>query len=162
MPASDAAVLEAIEADILRPEVITATLRKAVDRLKPANLAARARLADLQRRHGTIIQELDRLTAALAAGGNLTTLVQAIREREEQRDTLAAGDRHAEGRRTGCTDRLAEGRAPTAREARGLEATAPASRAAGTAGAQEAFGGTDRVHAASGGRLTLLRVHGAD
>jgi hypothetical protein len=36
MDASDQAVLEAIERDVLRPEVVSAAIRKAVERLTPA------------------------------------------------------------------------------------------------------------------------------
>ena len=88
MGRSDEAVLGAIRGDVMNADVISATLRKALARLKPAANRAQARRLDLDRQLATVNRELERLTSALASGGNLQTLVQAIREREAQRDTL--------------------------------------------------------------------------
>ena len=88
MPASDLAVLSAIEADILRPEIITKALRKAVDRLKPMGAAAQAKRGELEKRLLAVNRELERLTSAIVAGGSGATLVQAMKEREEHRDIL--------------------------------------------------------------------------
>lgn len=76
----------------MNPDVIAATLRKALVRLKPASDAAYARRADLERQLAGVDRELDHLTGALAVGGNLQTLVQAIANvrRVPERRTRAA------------------------------------------------------------------------
>ena len=88
MDRSDAAVLEAIQNDVMNPDVIAATLRKALARLKPTAKAAQARRAEMERQLVDVNKQIERLTEALAVGGNVQTLVQAITNREEQRDTL--------------------------------------------------------------------------
>jgi hypothetical protein len=88
MPTSDVAVLDAIESDILRPEIISATLRKTVAKLKPSTEATQARRADLEKRLADVTRELERLTAAIVAGGSIDTLVEALRQRETQRETI--------------------------------------------------------------------------
>ena len=88
MPRSDEAVLGAIRGDVMNPDVIAATLRKALARLKPAGEAAQSRRQELERQLATVTRELERFTGALAVGGDLQTLVQAIRDKEAQRDAL--------------------------------------------------------------------------
>lgn len=44
--------------------------------------AAQARRADLKKRLAGITQEIDNLTAAIAAGGDLAVLVQAVKDRQ--------------------------------------------------------------------------------
>ena len=56
--------------------------------MKPAGEVAQSRRQELERQLTTVTRELERLTGALAVGGDLQTLVQAIRDREAQRDTL--------------------------------------------------------------------------
>lgn len=85
---ADTEVLTAIERDILRPEVITAALRKALAKLRPSADAAQARHADLDRRLTALTREIDNLTAAIATGGDLAVLVKAVKDRQQQRDTL--------------------------------------------------------------------------
>lgn len=88
MPASDSAVLSTIESDVLRPEVIMATLQKALAKLRPSAEAAQARRADLEKRLTAVTREIDNLTAAIAAGGDLAVLVQAVKDRQHQRETV--------------------------------------------------------------------------
>jgi DNA invertase Pin-like site-specific DNA recombinase len=88
MDRSDAAVLEAIQNDVMNPDVIAATLRKALARLRPTAKAAQARRVEMERQLGEVNKQIERLTEALAVGGNVQTLVQAIKDREEHRDTL--------------------------------------------------------------------------
>jgi site-specific DNA recombinase len=90
MPLKDAdeAVLTTLEADVLRPEVLTATLREAVAQLNPPQAereAERERLRGARRRLET---ELDRLTEALASGGDLPSIVAAVKERQAQRNRV--------------------------------------------------------------------------
>jgi site-specific DNA recombinase len=88
MPASDLAVLKAIETDILQPEVITATLRKTLERLKPAAATARARRELVDGQITEVKGQLDRLMVAVAAGGELPVLLQGIKERQDRLDRL--------------------------------------------------------------------------
>jgi hypothetical protein len=83
MPRSDEAVLGSIRGDVMNPDVIAATLRKALSRLKPAGEAALSRRQELERQLATVTRELERLAGALAVGGDLQTLVQDFLDREE-------------------------------------------------------------------------------
>ena len=88
MEATDRAVLTALEKEVLRPDVLIETVRKAVARFQADgdNL--------LERRHAlsedlrAIEKELAHLTEAVAQGGNLSSLMAAIREREHRRAML--------------------------------------------------------------------------
>ncbi len=85
---ADEAVLSTLETDVLRPEVMAAALHEAVARLNvPAGErdAERERLQSERRRLTT---ELGRLTEALVSGGDLPSLVAAVREREAQRSRI--------------------------------------------------------------------------
>lgn len=82
----ETAVLDAVEDVVLSPTVIDAALERAVATLQrapdaPAAETRAARIARLDR-------ELQQLTAAVAAGGELTTFLDAIRTREAERATL--------------------------------------------------------------------------
>lgn len=88
MPASDTAVLTAIECDILRPEVITAALQKALAKLRPSAEAAQARRADLEKRLAGVTRELNSLTTAIVTTGPVPTLLDAVKDRERQREAV--------------------------------------------------------------------------
>ena len=88
MDKPDVAVLTSIERDILQPDVIAATLRKAMERLKPQTAAAQEARQGLEKQLTTVDRDLARLTAAVTAGGELDTLVAAIKEREQSREGL--------------------------------------------------------------------------
>jgi hypothetical protein len=78
-------LLDTLEADVLRPEVVTAAIREAMTRLE---LPGCKRDEDRERLRATVARldaEIARLTEALASGGSLPTIVAAIREREAQR-----------------------------------------------------------------------------
>jgi site-specific DNA recombinase len=82
---ADEAVLTTIEDDVLRPEVMAAALHEAVARLTAPHAdreAVRERLRGARRR---LEIELARLTEALVSGGDLPSLVAAVKEREAQR-----------------------------------------------------------------------------
>ncbi len=84
MPHVDAAVLSAFQESLLSPAVLERALEKLRARL--------SRVPDeTTGRHGTLIAEmellqgeLDRLTAALAQGGDLPTVLAAVRVREQR------------------------------------------------------------------------------
>ena len=88
MDRSDLAVLASIERDVLQPDVIAATLRKTLERLKPQAAAAQGARQEVEKRLQTVERDLERLTAAITAGGQLSTIVLAIKERETARDQL--------------------------------------------------------------------------
>jgi site-specific DNA recombinase len=85
MDASDRAVLDAIERDVLQPAVIAAAVRKAVDRLTTSADVTDDQRVALEQRIATATRDLERLTAAILAGGEASTLVDAIRQRETDR-----------------------------------------------------------------------------
>ncbi len=82
-----AQILDAIEHEMLAPEVVEVAIRDAVAALS----APTTEVADVDRLRTqvrAIEAELRNLTAALAAGGDLTALVEAIRDRETRRKAL--------------------------------------------------------------------------
>lgn len=90
LPALDAKILDTLKADVLTPEIVEAVVTRTIElaRLEPdEHRERRERLvADAER----LAQEIARLTEAIVAGGSLTSLVTALKDRERQRaDTLA-------------------------------------------------------------------------
>jgi len=87
MVAANEALLEAVREQILSPEVVTAAVARAAERIAvltadpPDTDAVRGQLADLER-------ELSHLTEALAAGGDVPSVVSAIQAREKRRGSL--------------------------------------------------------------------------
>ena len=82
----DFAVLAALEDQILQPEILDAALDRATAELMTdSTVQRRERLEqDLAR----LEREVSRFTAALGAGGDLETIVAALREREAERAVL--------------------------------------------------------------------------
>ena len=156
MERSDLAVLASIERDVLQPDVIAATLRKALERLKPQAAAAQEARQEVEKRLQTVERDLERLTAAVTAGGELSTLVPAIKEREAARgssDWNCGQSTEPERLRPSTC----QGRARPAHEVGRVEGLAPEARSAGPPGTQEAAGGPARVHS-NRGRGPVLRV----
>lgn len=86
---ADNAVLTALESELLDPEVIQETMRRAI-------AASNGRDHDPARRRTAVANglaqvsaELGALTAAIVAGGEVATLIAAIREGERRQDALA-------------------------------------------------------------------------
>ncbi len=82
------AVLSTIESDILQPGVVEAAIRKAIYQLRPTEGESKrdALKADL-----TVVEaEIAHLTEAIAKGGDIPSLVAAIKEREERRERIEA------------------------------------------------------------------------
>jgi hypothetical protein len=88
MDRSDLAVLDAIEQDVLQPDIITVSVRKALERLKPHTDAARGNRDGLEKRLTVVERELGRLASAVAARGELETLIVTLKQRESERDQL--------------------------------------------------------------------------
>lgn len=86
MEIADRAVLDIIERDLLRPEIVEQAIELAIEELRPdRDLAARRRdeiLGEICR----LDAELSRLASAIASGGDLPALVAALKERQAQRE----------------------------------------------------------------------------
>ncbi len=106
---TDAAVLGAVEHDLLRPEVIETALHRALATLDAEREQESA--APLQQELTRLDGEIARLTAAIAAGGSLESLLAGLQEREQRRThvraTVAEQERQHARRRTGADDALA-------------------------------------------------------
>ena len=80
------AVLGALGEQVLSPQVVQAAVARARDRLLHAT--PDADVQPLREALASVERELTRLTAALATGADLPTVVEAIREREARKVTL--------------------------------------------------------------------------
>jgi hypothetical protein len=86
MSDTDAEVLSVVQEELLHPAVIDAALREAIATLTaPASLERlpqwRARISELER-------EMERLTLAIASGGDLDVLTKGLNAREAERTRL--------------------------------------------------------------------------
>ena len=106
MDCVDALVLDAIESRILAPEVIEQAIGLALARLRPALDELHAEETTLAQQRTAVETELLRLGQAVAAGGELTTLVDAMREREGVRKQIA--EREAALSRRSRTGRMTD------------------------------------------------------
>ena len=88
MDLTNEAVLETIEQEVLHPEVVRRALRRVLDELNaPTDTVVPHRTA-LQAELAVLEQELARLAAAVAQGGDLKPLLDGIQAREQRRRTL--------------------------------------------------------------------------
>ena len=90
MELADRTVLDAFARDILRPEVIEAALERAAKRLDPKNETRLADVIRVQSELEAIDEQLERLTAAIAAGGEVPSLLTAVKDRETAKTALKA------------------------------------------------------------------------
>ena len=88
MREADAAVLAQLRDYVLQPDVIEGAILDAVARLRPQAETVEAQRAELRVRLQTVNEELARLAAAIAGGGELPSLLAAGGERERQRARL--------------------------------------------------------------------------
>ncbi len=86
--AADRAILEAIREDLLRPEVVEGAIRRAIEKLQADGGNLDARRAALTGELRKVEAELTHLTEAVAGGGDLPTLLTAMKDREQHRATL--------------------------------------------------------------------------
>ena len=97
LEAADEAILTALEGQLLDDSIITEAMAEAVARLQSPGEDLVARKDRLQRKLNDLSADLERLTAAVLAGGEAATLVAAMRDRERQaasvRQELAAMER---------------------------------------------------------------------
>jgi hypothetical protein len=88
METTDAAVLAAVEHDLLRVEVLETALAKALDMFQPATATAEAHENRIREELTRLEAEVGRLASAIAVGGDLSTLLAALQEREQRRGRL--------------------------------------------------------------------------
>src|SRR5437899_11921019 len=81
-------VLRAVTRDVLDPEVVREALDLAVRELEQPAMAGAARLDTLKNELGRVEVELNRYAEAVADAGPLETLLQAVKVREQRRDTI--------------------------------------------------------------------------
>jgi hypothetical protein len=82
------AVLAAVEQEVLHPEVVQRAMRRAIDELNAHTDTVVPRRTALQAELGVLEQELSRLAAAVAQGGDLKPLLEGIQARERRRRAL--------------------------------------------------------------------------
>lgn len=88
MERADAAVIEALLADVLTPEVLEAVTRRAVELARVEQDSAPDLRDATERQLADCRTALGRLTAAVAAGGDVPALVEAIKAQDGQRQAL--------------------------------------------------------------------------
>jgi hypothetical protein len=89
MADADNAVLGALERELLDPNIIQEAIRRAVASVNTPAVDPARRRAALGTSLEQVGAELGALTAAIVAGGEVATLVEAIRQAERRRDALA-------------------------------------------------------------------------
>jgi site-specific DNA recombinase len=87
---ADDAILTDLEQFVLDPTVVSKAIAYALEELRPANGRADADRKASERELRTVKQEIGHLTRALAAGGDLPSLVTALQQADRQRRTLEA------------------------------------------------------------------------
>jgi site-specific DNA recombinase len=87
---ADQGVLTALERELLDPEILEAAIARAAARVAapPEDLETRRHTLEIARTHAETA--LARLTQAVAEGGSVATLLQAIRDQERHHDRIRA------------------------------------------------------------------------
>lgn len=88
MVEADGAVLEQLRDYVLQPSVVEGAVADAVAMLRPAASELDAQRAEFEKHAHSIDVEIAHLVKAIAAGGQLASLIAAMKEREQQRDQL--------------------------------------------------------------------------
>ena len=96
MPDTDLLVMEAAQDELLDPAVVTFAFHEAFRRLTAAPEGLADRISALRTREATLTGEVDRLTAAIASGGELAALVAALKQRDHDCQRLEAERRQLE------------------------------------------------------------------
>ena len=90
MVATDQALLEALEEELLDPVMIARTIEKAVAELERDDNGSSAHTEALGRELATVETKLGRLTQAIVLGGNLERLVTEMQQLEARKTALLA------------------------------------------------------------------------
>jgi site-specific DNA recombinase len=88
MEPTNRAILSTIEREVLHPDVVQRAMRQALGSLNAPADTAVPRQTALQAEVAVIDQELTRLAAGVAQGGDLKVLLEGIRAREQRRRAL--------------------------------------------------------------------------
>jgi site-specific DNA recombinase len=88
MEPTNRAILATIEREVLHPDVVQRAMRQALGHLNAPADTAVPRQTALRAEVAVIDQELTRLAAGVAQGGDLKVLLEGIRAREQRRRTL--------------------------------------------------------------------------
>ena len=88
MKTADAAVIEALLTDLLTPDRLATVVKRLLARATAARDTPDTTAAAVERQIGEVEAALGRLTAAVASGGDLPALVEAIKAQESQRVAL--------------------------------------------------------------------------
>jgi hypothetical protein len=90
LQAADQGVLAAVERDLLRVEVLETSLAKVLDLGRPDGETFEVQAQEARKALGQLDAEVARLAAAIAAGGELSALLAALRERDQRHAQLRA------------------------------------------------------------------------
>ena len=82
--------MDALKRDVLAPDVLDVAIKHALDVIVRQGSAQTARTGEIAKAIGRLDAEISRLTAAIAAGGDLDVIVNALRERQDARAALQA------------------------------------------------------------------------
>ncbi|MGH7265673.1 MAG: recombinase family protein [Candidatus Rokuibacteriota bacterium] len=88
MEATNRSVLDTLEQEVLHPKVVEVGLRQGLELLRPAEESVVPRRDAVQAELAALDQELGRLSAAVAEGGDLPALLDAIKTREQRKRRL--------------------------------------------------------------------------
>lgn len=88
LEAADATVIDLVRQDVLRPTVVEPAIRMALDTLMADAASRDDRRSGLQRQLAGVDGRIRQLTAAIEEGGDMPTLLAALRAREQERTAL--------------------------------------------------------------------------
>jgi recombinase/recombinase-like zinc beta ribbon protein len=86
MATAERVLLETVEHAVLQPDIITETIRKAIKKLRVKQQPAHRQ--QVERALHAVKLELERFTLAVANGGQVRTLVNAIQDAEQRQENL--------------------------------------------------------------------------
>ncbi len=88
MAAANEAILGVFEREVLHPEVTEAVVRKALDKFRASQKDKKHNRERYHQQIAMIDAESSRLVSAIAAGGNIPSLVQAVQECHDRKSAL--------------------------------------------------------------------------
>ena len=89
METANEAVLKVLEQDVLHPQVTDTVVRKALDKFKTSQKEKKRNLQQYYERIEQVDTEINRLVTAISAGGDIPSLVEALKESTKHRATLS-------------------------------------------------------------------------
>ncbi len=89
-------VLQALEQQVLHPDITRTVVRKALEKFKASEREWKERREVLHRQIATVDSETKRLVSAIAAGGDIPLLVGALKDAQERREALSKALAHVD------------------------------------------------------------------